>query len=66
VPTGDVDAFAAAMNRLVADRDLRLRMGAAAAATAREYAPENVMPLWEDLFTELLQAKSGSGTRAWR
>ncbi|MBX6386528.1 MAG: glycosyltransferase family 4 protein [Microbispora sp.] len=66
VPTGDVDALAAAMNRLIADRDLRLRMGAAAAATAREYAPENVIPLWEDLFTELLQAKSGSGTRAWR
>ncbi|TQS19220.1 glycosyltransferase family 4 protein [Microbispora sp. KK1-11] len=66
VPCGDVDALAAAMNRLIADRDLRLRMGAAAAATAREYAPENVMPLWENLFTELLRAKTGSDARARR
>ncbi|GGO19723.1 hypothetical protein GCM10010116_39520 [Microbispora rosea subsp. aerata] len=66
VPGEDVDAFAAALKRLIADRDLRLRMGAAAAATAREYAPENVMPLWENLFTELLRAKAGSDTRAWR
>jgi len=61
-----VDALAAAIKRLIADRDLRLRMGAAAAATAREYAPENVMPLWENLFTELLLAKSGSDARARR
>ncbi|OPG07350.1 glycosyltransferase family 4 protein [Microbispora sp. GKU 823] len=66
VPCEDVDALAAALNRLIADRDLRLRMGAAAAATAREYAPENVMPQWENLFTELLQAKTGSDARARR
>ncbi|XVQ82310.1 glycosyltransferase family 4 protein [Microbispora siamensis] len=66
VPCEDVDALAAALNRLVADRDLRLRMGAAAAVTAREYAPENVMPQWENLFTELLQAKTGSDARARR
>ncbi|WP_182902395.1 glycosyltransferase family 4 protein [Microbispora sp. H10830] len=66
VPCEDVDALAAAMNRLIADRDLRLRMGAAAAVTAREYAPENVMPLWENLFTELLGAKTGSDARARR
>ncbi|MEU6431640.1 glycosyltransferase family 4 protein [Microbispora sp. NPDC046973] len=66
VPCEDVDALAAALNRLIADRDLRLRMGAAAAATAREYAPENVMPLWENLFAELLGAKTGSDARARR
>ncbi|MGI5157189.1 glycosyltransferase family 4 protein [Microbispora sp. CA-102843] len=66
VPCEDVDALAAALNRLIADRDLRLRMGAAAAATAREYAPENVMPLWENLFAELLETKTGSDARARR
>lgn len=58
VPAEDVDALAAALNRLIADRDLRLRMGSAAAATARAYAPENVMPLWDDLFTELLRTRT--------
>ncbi|GAA3443185.1 glycosyltransferase family 4 protein [Planomonospora venezuelensis] len=53
VPPGDVDAFAGALGRLVADRELRGRMGAAALATVREYAPERVMPLWENLFAEL-------------
>ncbi|MGW5265725.1 glycosyltransferase family 4 protein [Microbispora sp. NPDC004025] len=66
VPCGDVDALAAALNRLIADRDLRLRMGAAAAATAGEYAPENVMPLWEDLFSELLNARTAGDAHARR
>ncbi|MEN3539156.1 glycosyltransferase family 4 protein [Microbispora sp. ZYX-F-249] len=66
VPCGDVDALAAALNRLIADRDLRLRMGAAAAATAMEYAPENVMPLWENLFSELLGARTAGGAHARR
>ena len=66
VPAEDVDALAAALNRLIADRDLRLRMGAAAAVTAMEYAPENVMPQWDALFSELRGAKTGSGTHAPR
>ncbi|MDH2425038.1 glycosyltransferase family 4 protein [Sphaerisporangium sp. TRM90804] len=55
VPPRDVDALAAGLNRLIADRDLRLRMGAAAAVTARAYTPEVVTPMWEDLFTSLLR-----------
>ncbi|MEV0826152.1 glycosyltransferase family 4 protein [Nonomuraea rubra] len=53
VPPRDVDALAAALNRVIADRDLRLRMGRAALRTSRAYGPEQVMPLWEDLFAEL-------------
>ncbi|WP_248959215.1 glycosyltransferase family 4 protein [Sphaerisporangium perillae] len=53
VPPEDVDGLAAALLRLVEDRDLRLRMGAAAAMTSGDYAPEVVMPLWEHLFDEL-------------
>nr|BFE85014.1 hypothetical protein GCM10020093_076150 [Planobispora longispora] len=55
VPPGDVDALAAAVSRLMADRELRRRMGAAALRTVREYAPDRVMPLWENLFAELLR-----------
>ncbi|MGP4098540.1 glycosyltransferase family 4 protein [Nonomuraea sp. KM90] len=53
VPPRDVDALAAALNRVIADRDLRVRMGRAAARASRAYGPEQVMPLWEDLFSEL-------------
>ncbi|MFI6507814.1 glycosyltransferase family 4 protein [Streptosporangium sp. NPDC050855] len=59
VPARDVDALAEAMIRLIEDPGLRRRMGAAAAVTAREYAPEAVMPLWEDLFSELLERRRG-------
>ncbi|MEW9548989.1 glycosyltransferase family 4 protein [Nonomuraea sp. NPDC050783] len=57
VPPRDVDALAAGLGRLIADRRLRQRMGRAAARTARAYAPELVMPLWEDLFSQLLQGE---------
>ncbi|SEK86731.1 Glycosyltransferase involved in cell wall bisynthesis [Nonomuraea pusilla] len=55
VPPRDVDGLAAALKRLVADRDLRLRMGLAAAETSRAYAPEVVMPRWDDLFSRLAE-----------
>ncbi|MFG1945996.1 glycosyltransferase family 4 protein [Nonomuraea sp. NPDC048826] len=54
VPPRDVDALAAALKKVIRDRGRRIDMGAAAAATARGYAPDVVMPMWEDLFTELL------------
>ncbi|MFC4117596.1 glycosyltransferase family 4 protein [Nonomuraea zeae] len=57
VPPRDVDALAAALNRVIADKELRVRMGKEAAKTSRAYAPELVMPLWEDLFSELLQGE---------
>ncbi|MBB4913578.1 glycosyltransferase family 4 protein [Streptosporangium saharense] len=54
VPPGDVDALAGGLLRLIGDRELRLRMGAAAVRTARDYSPEVVTPMWERLFAELL------------
>ncbi|WP_188187903.1 glycosyltransferase family 4 protein [Nonomuraea sp. SYSU D8015] len=57
VPPRDVDALAAALKRVVADRQLRVRMGRQAVKTSRAYAPELVMPLWEDLFSELLEGE---------
>jgi glycosyltransferase involved in cell wall biosynthesis len=53
VPPRDVDGLAAALNRMIGDRELRVRMGKAAATASRAYGPETVMPLWEDLFSEL-------------
>ncbi|MCK2216876.1 glycosyltransferase family 4 protein [Actinomadura sp. ATCC 31491] len=57
VPPRDVDALAAALDRVIGDRRLRVRMGREAAKTARAYAPELVMPLWEDLFAQLLHGE---------
>ncbi|MBB5077459.1 glycosyltransferase family 4 protein [Nonomuraea endophytica] len=57
ITPGDVDAFAAALDRLMSDREERLRMGAAAARTAAGYAVEVVMPMWEDFFGELLSGE---------
>ncbi|MEV0387520.1 glycosyltransferase family 4 protein [Nonomuraea sp. NPDC050643] len=53
VPPRDVDALAEALGRVMADRETRLRMGAAAAETAHSYTPQVVMPLWERLFAAL-------------
>ena len=60
VPPRDVDALAEAMLRLIGDQELRQRMGEAAAVTARDYTPEAVMPLWENLFAELLDREPES------
>ncbi|MEV0582859.1 glycosyltransferase family 4 protein [Nonomuraea sp. NPDC050310] len=60
VPPEDVAGLTAALDLLMGDRELRLRMGAAAAATARAYSTEQVTPLWEELFTELSSRRSGS------
>ncbi|WP_240197443.1 glycosyltransferase family 4 protein [Nonomuraea lactucae] len=62
VPPEDVGGLAAALDRLMGDRELRLRLGAAAARTARSYAPDAVMPLWVDLFTRLLHREPIAGT----
>lgn len=57
VPPRDVDGLAAALKQVISDRGRRLEMGAAAAATSRDYSPEVVMPMWENLFTELLRGE---------
>ncbi|MFC6083191.1 glycosyltransferase family 4 protein [Sphaerisporangium aureirubrum] len=57
VPPGDIDALAAALNRLIADRDLRVRLGTAARTRARDYTPEVVMPRWESLFQGLAETR---------
>jgi glycosyltransferase involved in cell wall biosynthesis len=63
VPPRDVDALAAALRRVMGDRELRRRLGAAAAETAHDFAPEVVMPLWENLFASL-SSEAAVGGRA--
>ena len=58
VPPGDVDAMARTLIRAIEDPDLRKRLGDAAYETVQAYTPEVVMPQWENLFSELLAAKS--------
>ncbi|HEX4817326.1 MAG TPA: glycosyltransferase family 4 protein [Nonomuraea sp.] len=53
VPPRDVPKLGEALAQVMGDRELRSRMGAAAAETAHGYTPQVVMPLWEQLFATL-------------
>ncbi|RKS04687.1 glycosyltransferase involved in cell wall biosynthesis [Nocardiopsis sp. Huas11] len=67
VPDQDVDALAAAMLRLVEDRDERMRMGREAVKSAGRYAMEPIVRQWEE-FIEQRSAAAGArdGSRARR
>jgi glycosyltransferase involved in cell wall biosynthesis len=54
VPGGDVDALAAAMARLIADQDLRERLGERARELASAFTPEAVMPQLEELYRDTI------------
>jgi glycosyltransferase involved in cell wall biosynthesis len=56
VPAGDVDALAAGIRELIADTELRRRLGAAAAETAKRYTIEAVGTRWEALLADLARA----------
>jgi glycosyltransferase involved in cell wall biosynthesis len=53
IPPGNVPAFAAALERLIKDRDLRARLGEAGHQSVRRFLPDTVVDRWEALF-ELL------------
>ncbi|MEU6440064.1 stealth conserved region 3 domain-containing protein [Streptomyces sp. NPDC047046] len=54
VPSGDVDALAQAMSRLMGDEAALSTMGAAALEGTKRFSSEHVVKEWENLFTELL------------
>lgn len=62
VPTGDADAFAAALLRLINDDELRQRMGATARERAARFDPARVAERYDELLTDLV-TRRGSGSR---
>jgi glycosyltransferase involved in cell wall biosynthesis len=54
----DVDALAAAVERVHDDRDLRVRLRAAGRATAEAYAEERLDPLWAQLLEGFVDGAS--------
>ena len=57
-PPGDVDAFAAALERLITDEALRHRLAQAGRAHARRYSPDSIADRYEALFQR--HARSGT------
>jgi glycosyltransferase involved in cell wall biosynthesis len=55
--------FAAALRKLIEDRELRRRMSAAATAFADTFDIEAIMPRWERLYRELAAARAEPGWR---
>jgi len=60
VPGGDTEALAAAMTRLIEDRELRERIERHARERARVFTPEVVMPQIERLYHETVARSLGS------
>jgi glycosyltransferase involved in cell wall biosynthesis len=50
VPPRDVEALAEGLDRLMGDEALRRRLGEAARASVRRFAPDQVLARWEDVF----------------
>jgi len=55
VPDGDIAAFASKLSFLISNIETRIKMGKNARIKANYYLPENIVPLWDQLFTSLIQ-----------
>lgn len=53
VTAGNVPGFAAGLERLMTDRELRGRLGAAGQESVQRFSPDSVVDRWEALFTLL-------------
>lgn len=53
----DIDSFVDKVCCLIENRDLRMKMGSAAAQSSLRYAPELVMPKWKKLFSNIVSEK---------
>ena len=55
VPNGDEQKLAEAIELLINDKKLRLRMGAKARHNVKKYLPKHIVQQWHDLFTQLIK-----------
>lgn len=58
VENGNTERLAQAVNDLIENPQRRRQMGQKARENIRRYSPESIMRQWENLFAELLRAKS--------
>ncbi len=57
VAPADAEGLRAALARMIADAGLRARMGEAARARAAEFAPDRVVPRFEDAYLAAIEAR---------
>ena len=50
-----MEYFANALDKLMDDDDLRLKMGAAAKNSMKLYAPDNIWDMWEEVMDKELK-----------
>lgn len=56
VPNGNIQAMADKICYLIENEEVRKEMGRKAHQSAMRYAPENIMPMWEKLFNEIVKS----------
>lgn len=54
IPNGNIQAMADKICYLIENEEIRKEMGKKARKSAMRYAPENIMPLWDKLFNEIV------------
>jgi glycosyltransferase involved in cell wall biosynthesis len=62
VAPGDVDGLRGALARLIAEPDLRARMGEAARVRAREFGPDRIVPRFESAYDVAVASRLKRGT----
>ncbi|WP_338425249.1 glycosyltransferase family 4 protein [Sphingopyxis kveilinensis] len=60
VPAGNVEALSSALDRVMADEDLRRNLGAAARADIQRFAPDKIIAKWDALLDRVLEDSSGA------
>jgi glycosyltransferase involved in cell wall biosynthesis len=58
VPSGEADAMAAAVMRLLGEPGLAARLSRNARKKAESYSWEAILPRWETVFTDIMHARS--------